>query len=139
MKKIFYSVWADAINYERIKNGGESHWKLFTFAYMSVLLGLNILAILTVIKFFAGYNLADKVMEQLGIVTKNGKLQNLLWSIIMLFIPSSIINYFLVFYRQKYEYILKNYDFKNGKFLIIYVSITIITIFGFSLLNKFTN
>lgn len=55
-----------------------------------------------------------------------------------MFIPGSIINYFLVFYRKKYEYILKNYEFKNGKLLIIYVSVTIIAVFGFSLLNKFT-
>ena len=138
IKKLFYSVWADAINYERIKNGGESHWKLFTFAYMSVLLGLNILAILTAIRFFFGYNLADKLMEQLGTITTNEKLQNFLWSMIVMFIPGSIINYFLVFYRKKYEYILRNYEFKNGKLLIIYVSITIIAVFGFSLLNKFT-
>lgn len=138
MKKLFYSVWADAINYERIKNGGEDHWKVFTFAYMSVLLGLNILAIWTAIRFFSGYNLASKLMEQLGTITTSEKLQNLLLSMIVMFIPSAIINYYFVFYRKKYEYILKNYQFKNGKLLIIYVSVTIIAVFGFSLLNKFT-
>src|SRR5690606_14979811 len=44
--------------------------------------------------------------------------------------------YFLVFYRKKYEYILKNYEFKNGKLLISYVSVTIIAVFVFSLLNN---
>ena len=136
-KKIYYSIWADAINYERIKNGGEDHWKLFTFAYMSVLLGLNILAIWTAIRFFSGYNLANKLMEQLATITTSEKLQNLLLSMIVMFIPSAIINYYLVFYRKKYEYILKNYEFKNGKFLFIYFCITVIAFFGFSLLNKF--
>jgi hypothetical protein len=31
---IYYALWADAINYERIRNGGAGHWKVFTFCYM---------------------------------------------------------------------------------------------------------
>lgn len=136
-KKIYYSIWADAINYERIKNGGEDHWKLFTFAYMSLLFSLNISAILSAILFFTGYELSYELMIQLTKITSNEKLQNFLWSTIILFIPSLLITYQFVFYKNKYEYILKNYEFKNGKFLFIYFCITVIAFFGFSLLNKF--
>ena len=136
-KKIYYSIWADAINYERIKNGGEDHWKLFTFAYMSLLFSLNISAILSAILFFTGYELSYELMIQLTKITPNEKLQNFLWSTIVLFIPSVIITYCCVFYKKKYEYILKNYKFKNGKILIIYICITVVAFFGFSLLNKF--
>jgi len=137
LKKIFYSVWADAINYERLKNGGEGHWKLFTFAYMSIFLSLNILAGLSAILFFTGYELTSKLMEQLANFFSSEFLVNFLWSVIMLFVPSVIITYFFVFYKEKYKYILENYEFKNGKLLFIYFCITIIAFFGFSLLNKF--
>lgn len=30
---IYYAIWADAINYERIQNKGDKHWKIFTFFY----------------------------------------------------------------------------------------------------------
>ena len=57
-KNIYYSIWSDAINYERIKNGGETHWQIFTFAYMSVLLSLNILALLSAYLYFSGKNIS---------------------------------------------------------------------------------
>lgn len=137
--KIYYSIWVDAINYERIKNGGENHWKTFTFGYMSTLLSLNILAGLSAILFFTGYELTSKLTEQLEKLFSNELVVNFLWFTITLLIPSMLINYFFIFYKNKYEYLLKSYKFKNGKLLLIYFSVTIIAFFGFSLLNKFGN
>ncbi|MCO6174980.1 hypothetical protein NHF50_07960 [Flavobacterium sp. NRK F10] len=137
-KKIYYSVWADAINYERIKNGGEDHWKTFTFAYMSILMALNILAILSAFLYFTGYDIflsmISKIEER---ITLNERLISIIWSILILFLPSLIFTYFSIFYKKKYKYILENYEFKNGKLLLIYFVVTIIAFFGFSLLNKF--
>lgn len=137
MKKIFYMLWSDAINYERIKNGGESHWKLFTFVYMSIFLSLNILSLLSAVLYFTGYDILSKIITKLQSVLSSEFLVNLLWTTLVLFIPSVIINYFLVFHKNKYEYILANYKFKNGKILLIYFCLTVIAFFGFSLLNKF--
>lgn len=134
---IYYSVWSDAINYERLKNGGESHWKIFTFLYMSIFLSLNILALLSAILYFTGYEVTSKLKEQLEIVFSSELLINFSWSLIILFIPSFIITYFSIFYKKKYEFILENYKFKNGRFLFIYFCFTVIGFFGFSLLNKF--
>lgn len=137
MRKIYYSLWADAINYERLKNGGESHWKAFTFTYMSIFLSLNILALLSAILFFTGYEITSQLKEQLEIYFSSELLINFFWALILLFIPSIVITYFCVFYKNKYEYILTNYKFKNGRWLLIYFCLTVIAFFGFSLLNKF--
>ena len=137
IKKIYFSVWADAINYERIKNGGEGHWKIFTYSYMTIFMVLNILSLLSAILFFTGFDMFSSLMLKIDKIFLNEKLSNLVWSILVLFIPSMLITYFLVFYKKKYEYILNNYSFKNGRFLFIYFMITIICFFGFSFLNKF--
>jgi len=136
MISLCYSIWADAINYERIKNGGEGHWKSFTFSYMSILLSLNIAAIFSAILFFTNYDLTWKLKEYL-IHFSNESIRNILWAIIVLFSPSMLFNYFFIFYKNRYEYILANYEFKGGKFLLIYFLVSVIILFGFSLLNKF--
>ena len=137
IRNIYYSVWSDAISYERIKNGGDSHWKIFTFVYMSILLSLNILTLLSAILFITGYDVTFKLDEQLGNIFSSELLAKFLWALILLFIPSIIITYFSVFFNKKYEYILENYKFKKGRLLLIYFFLTVIGLFGFSLLNKF--
>lgn len=132
---IFYAIWADAINYERKKNGGEEYWKPFTFSYMSLLLSLNIATLLSVIYFITGYNIANKI-EQLVTFPDSELLTNFSWATVTLFIPSMIINYFFVFYKRRYECILNKYKFKDGKLLLIYFILTIVLMFGLSLLNK---
>ncbi|TPV31156.1 hypothetical protein FJ651_15440 [Paucihalobacter ruber] len=137
IKNMYYSLWADAINYERLKNGGENHWKAFTFVYMSIFMSLNILALLSAVLFFTGYEMTAKLKAQLENIFSSELLVNFSWSLIMLFIPSFVITYFAVFHKNKYEYILENYKFKNGRLLFIYFSLTVIAFFGFSLLNKY--
>ena len=140
MKKIYYSLWADAINYERLKNGGENHWKGFTFVYMSILLSLNLAAILSAFLLITETNLAEmsrSFLQRLNLISSERNL-NVIWYLIIIFSPSFIITYFCVFYKNKYEYILTNYKFKNGRWLFIYFCLTVIAFFGFSLLNKFS-
>lgn len=133
--KIYYALWADAINYEIIKNGGEGHWKPFTFSYMSLLLSFNIATLLSAILFFTGYNIADKI-EQLVTFPNSELLTNFSWAIVSLFIPSMMITYFLIFHKKKYNRILIKYKFKQGKLLLVYFILTIVLMFGFGLLNS---
>lgn len=132
---IYYALWADAINYERIRNGGHKQWKTFTFCYMSILLSFNIIACFSAILFFTGCNIASETMQYLTFFSSN-VLNNFTWAIVTLFIPSMTLTYFFVFYNRKYEYILSKYKFRGGKLLLIYFLTTIFLMFGFSLLNK---
>lgn len=132
---IYYALWADAINYERIKNGGAVRWKLFTFSYMSILLSLNILTLMSLILFLTGYDLTSKIYEAL-MIFQSKLLRDFSWALITLFMPSMGVTYFFVFYKKKHEYILSKYKFKNGRLLLIYFILTVILMFGFSLLNR---
>ena len=132
---IYYAIWADAINYERIKNGGESHWKLFTFSYMSLLLSFNIAALLSMILIFTGHDITSNFYK--GLMLFQSKiLRDFIWAIVVLLIPSTAITYLSVFYKKKYEHILSKYKFRNGKLLLVYFLLTVILMFAFSLLNK---
>lgn len=132
---IYYAIWADAINYERIKNGGAGHWKVFTFSYMSILLSFNLLTLLSLILFLTGYDITSKIYEVL-LLFKSKLLRDFIWAIVVMFAPSMTVTYFFVFYNKKYEYILSNFKFRNGKLLLIYFFATVILMFGFSFLNR---
>lgn len=132
---IYYALWADAINYERIRNGGEGHWKPFTFCYMSLLLSFNIATLLSVILFFTDYNITSKIYELLRSF-QSKLLRDFIWAIVVLFIPSMVVAYFFIFHKKRYKYILSKYKFRNGRLLLIYFISTVILMFGFSLLNN---
>ena len=102
---------------------------------MSLLVSLNILALLSLSLFVTGYDIGA-LIEQLVTFPQSELLTDFTWAIVTLFIPSMMINYFFVFYKKKYEYILDKYKFRNGKLLLIYFISTIVLMFGFSLLNK---
>ncbi len=131
---IYYAIWADAINYVRIKNAGEGSWKVFTFCYMSILLSFNIIACISAILFFTGKNITSGIYEVLMLIHSK-LLRDFIWAIIVLFIPSMCTTYFFVFRKRKYKDILSKYKFRNGKLVLIYFLLTVVLMFGFSLLN----
>jgi hypothetical protein len=137
----FYAIWADAINYERIKNGGEHHWKEFTFCYMSILLSLNIATFFSAIQFFTGYNINTFTISINNYLTffSNRSISSMLWAVINLYIPSMCVNYFFIFHKRKYEIILSKFKFKNGRLIFTYFCLSVVVLFGVSLLNKLGN
>ena len=131
----YYALWADAIYYQKEKGDAEN-WKFLTFFYLSFLFCWNIVTLFSITLFFTGYDMASEIREILAF-SSSKMIGNIVWAIIVLFMPTFGLNYFFIFYKKKYEFILKRYKFKNGKILLIYFIISVVSLFGFSLLNKF--
>lgn len=125
---LFYAIWADAIYYERLKNGGEGHWKRFTFCSMSLLLSINIATIFMSVFLISDYNITQESKEVLDRVLGVFSTK-FIWYLIVILTPSAMITYFSIFYRRRYDYILDRYPFKNGLLLLIYFLITFISFF----------
>lgn len=136
MIKVFESIWSDAINYERIKNGGATQWKTFTFVYMSLLLSLNIIGFLSLLRAISGLDSGGWVMVIITQFTHNEIFASFLWYLIIAILPSVLINYCMVFRNKRYEQILANHPFKQGKILLVYFLFSVLLFFGSSLLNK---
>jgi len=50
----------------------------------------------------------------------------LIHSMILFLLPGCIIHYYLVFYKKKYEQFIKENEFHNGKFIMKYITISLI-------------
>ena len=132
MTNIYYEIWADAIRTTKRKDSEQ--WKMATLVPMSILHGVNLLAILFVLRGILGRQWPLFVPVKIfGDVILNDAV-----SIILTFIvPFLIFNYLLIFSNNRYYRIMRFYKGKNGRLYKLYIllSLGIIVIpFAFKLI-----
>ena len=118
---IYYKIWTDAINQARARKTPGEAWKLMPLMSMSVLMGLNLLALFL---FLHALNHSLLLLFPVHIFETTG--YNTGISIILTyFLPFVILNYLLVFNNNRYEAIAQNYRSKNNKLYRNYALISI--------------
>jgi hypothetical protein len=132
MANIYYEIWADAIKVTKKKDSDQ--WKVATLIPMSILHGVNLLAIL----FFLRGILGRQWPLFVPVKIFRDVIMNDAVSIILTFIlPFLILNYLLIFNNDRYQEIIRFHKGKNGRLykLYILVSLGIIVIpFAFKLI-----
>ena len=132
MTNIYYQIWADAIRATKKKDAEQ--WKVATLVPMSILHGVNLLAVLFVLRAILGrqWPLFVPVKIFADVILNDAV------SIILTFIlPFLIFNYLFIFSNNRYDRIMRFYKGKNGRLykLYILVSLGIIVIpFAFKLI-----
>ena len=112
MFSIYYKIWADAIITAQKSNGITGNWKLLTIIPISVLQGLNLLAIFLFIRILS--HKETLALFPVHIFKVNPL--NIFCSVLLTyFIPFVLLNYLLIFSNQQYENLLKVYQYKDGK------------------------
>jgi hypothetical protein len=136
MKKMnwYYEIWADAIDKAENSKSNQSHrHKMGTLlAIFSVAQGFNLVCIFflisTLIKFnpFIAFN-----------VFPGNYLNIALSGIVTLFVPFALLNYFLIFYKNKYKnYIAKKKLNTGGKAFMLYFVFSVLIFFLIVFLGK---
>lgn len=121
MQNIYYYIWVDAINYERKKNGEFRNWKIYTLIPISILQGVNLA---TLIILLTVLNIKIDIIIDFDIFP-GYMLDSFLSGIISFQLPFYIINYILIFRKNRYEVLLKKYKDNNGKSYFIYFGLSI--------------
>ncbi|MDB5156265.1 MAG: hypothetical protein JWR50_972 [Mucilaginibacter sp.] len=122
MISLYYKIWADALVQARTKKGRENGWQLMLITAMSILQGINLLAILLLLRLLSGGRYL--ILFPIHIFGYSG-LNTGLSVLITYFIPFVILNYLLVFYNNKYEQIAKTYGDRKGKLYRLYALISL--------------
>ncbi len=129
MIKIFYKIWVDAIIYEQTNFKGRRNWKFYTIIAMTAAQMFYLYTFIFWFDYFFGINLDFSPDIDLfpGKMLDNGLSATITYTL-----PIVIINYFVIFYKQKYKKFIKNYGYKNGKlflsFLILSYGIFVLSI-----------
>jgi hypothetical protein len=100
MFTLYYKIWADAIALEKAKKGRQTSWQLFSLTSMSILQGINLLALLLLLRALSGGDLL--ILFPMHIFRYAG-LNTGISVILTYFVPFVIINYLLIFYNNKYQ------------------------------------
>jgi|SRR5690554_1333565 len=121
MRGLYYKIWADAIK-RYWKNHPKQPWKLNVFIIMTWVHALNAFILILWLVFFK--ILPVPVLE---LDFFPGNLIDAFLSFAVTFLPPFIlVNYFLVFYKNRYKKIVIRYkDFKYNLAMIYSLSIVI--------------
>lgn len=122
MISLYYKIWADALIQARSKKGQENGWQLMLITAMSVLQGINFLAVLLLLRLISGGQYL--ILFPVHIFDISG-FNTGVSVLITYFLPFVIINYLLVFYNNRYEKIAETYGDGHGKLYRQYALISL--------------
>ena len=117
MKNIYYSIWVDAIVNIEKNPKHKKDWKFFSMVYMTLLNALNFGVVLMLLAYIFNF----KVIWVKFSILPGTMLNSFASFIIQFAIPFILLNYVLIFYRNKYKGLIQKYSDKKGKLFAAYL------------------
>ncbi len=117
MKNIYYSIWVDAIVNIEKNPKHKKDWKFFSMVYMTLLNALN----LGVVLMLLAYIFKFEVIWVRFTILPGTMLNSFVAFIVQFVMPFILLNYVLVFYRNKYKGLIQRYSDKKGKLFAAYL------------------
>jgi hypothetical protein len=115
MNNPYYTIWADSINRYKRFHPENRNWKSTLVIFISWMNALNLWIIFIWLKYF-GISL-----PLLSINIFPGTLVDAFFSFTAEFaLPFGILNYFFVFYKDRYKAFINNYPNQNASAALIY-------------------
>ncbi|HNB39774.1 MAG TPA: hypothetical protein PLV97_10890 [Chitinophagales bacterium] len=130
MKKLYYTIWVDIIIQARKQPKNKHNWKFLCQLFMSLCMGMNISFILAPIDryfTFFDYNVPIDLFP-------GNRIDDMLRFFVMFMLPPLILNYFLIFYEDRYKILIEQYEFHNGQYFLWYMIISLGTPFLYMLI-----
>lgn len=119
--KLYYKIWADAINKAKKNKAERNSWKLMPLVFMSILMGLNLMAFFLLLHAF---NNSLLLLFPVHIFDTSGYNTGVS-VIITYFLPFLILNYLLIFSNNQYLAIAQKYRRANSKIYRNYALISV--------------
>lgn len=120
MKKVYYTLWVDALISTRSLPKNKYMWKFYTMLFMSLCMALNLSMIILLLKEIFNNFYYDISID----IFPGYKVDFMIRFILLYMLPILIINYIFIFYNDKYKAIERKYHYNNGKYYITYVIVS---------------
>jgi hypothetical protein len=121
MKNYYYLYWVDAISSIKANNHKRRDWKFSLFTYTIICNALNLWVVLLWLKYFNVLSFKVQINLFPGTI-----LNSAIGFIIYFATPFILLNYFLIFYRDRYKKLIEIYPHRNGKFAMRYIFISVL-------------
>jgi|SRR5690606_3344086 len=115
---LYYKIWVDCILKAQSQPQNKDNWKLFTMIFMSMTMAINLWFITFVLMEHFKYSIPFFPLK-IGVFqgTRIGSFVNFFVSYLL---PFLVLNYFLIFYKRKYEKLIEVFPYRKGKLFIAY-------------------
>jgi len=125
MKNIYYQLWVDGIVNSKDYRNKERGWKFNVFWLLTVMNGLNVAVLFLWLDFFQ----IDISKFQINL-NSNSLLSNFIEGFVNYVGPIAIVNYYAVFYKNRYLKLIERHSHYNGKFALYYSLISLLLLVG---------
>ena len=113
----YFIIWVDAITRLRSLPKNFGMWKFYSMAFMSMAMALNLVLILFIISTLG---ITEKIFIIPIDIFPGTKIDAFVSFFLSYLLPFLLINYYFIFYKEKYKSMLKKYKYYNGKFFMAY-------------------
>ncbi len=114
----YYILWSDAINFTRSKAMFIGIWKLHTLGFISFFMAINLMVISMILKI--------EINTHFMTLIKSKALSHFLGFMVVFFLPPLILNYLLIFSKNQWDMVRKNYKHYDGKVYKMYFILSIV-------------
>ncbi|TAJ12146.1 hypothetical protein DMA11_13895 [Marinilabiliaceae bacterium JC017] len=125
MRNMYYQLWVDAIVNSNDYKNKESGWKFNLYWLMTVINALNIGVLILWLDFFQ----VDTSKFQINIHS-NSVLLSFIGGFINYGLPFAIINYYAIFYKNRYLKLIERYSHYNGRLALSYTFASLLLLIG---------
>ena len=119
MISIYYQIWVDAIVNSKDYKQKKPSWKLTLFVIITTCNALNIFTLYLWLKFFGVVSYLINIDFLPGTV-----LNNVANHVVQFASPFILINYFLIFHKDRYIKLTEKFQHRKGKLAMTYTLIT---------------
>lgn len=120
--RIYYKIWVDCITNLLEKDDNKKDWKFKSMIAMNFAMIFNFVLIMTILqKYILGY-----YFYTFEISDMSKYWNNVLVFLVLFILPCVILNYFFIFYKKRYEMLIKKYTYYNGKLFMSYFLFSIL-------------
>jgi len=123
MLGVYYRIWVDCIKTGKSQPANKYNWPISSMIFMSAAMIFNFVLVMIILqRYILGYSFYSINFPLLPQYSNN------VVSFFILFVlPVVMINYLLIFRKKRYEKLLKQYPYYNGKLFITYFLISMLT------------
>jgi len=114
---LYYKIWVDGIVKLRSRPQNAGLWKFFAMTFTSMAMALNLVFILFILSDLGITTGILKITVNLFLGTR---LDAFVSFFISYLLPFLLINYFLIFYKEKYKKLINRYPYYGGKLYMRY-------------------
>ncbi|WP_143470875.1 hypothetical protein [Labilibaculum manganireducens] len=125
MKNIYYLIWVDGIVNSKDYKKKDPTWKFTLFLILTICNAINMYTIYLWIKFTGMFSYLISVA-----FFSNPIVNSVTGFVLQFASPFVVLNYFLIFHKERYKSLIEKYQHRNGKLAMIYLVISVLIWFG---------